>query len=295
MRSSRVGWGLLAPTLFVLAVTGLLPFLYVLYVGFFDWNIFSARVGMVFTGVDNYRQLVFDTDFLRSLARTLTFAVWAVASEFVLGYFLARLLSKKFPGKAFFRTIHALPLMVAPIAVGATWRLLTIPGFGPVPFFLSQWFGVDYNIGRFGNHAMLTIILMDIWHWTPFVTLTLLAGLTSLPAEPFEQAVVDGANRWQVFRYVTIPSLMPVILTAFFIRLMDALRIVDEVWMLTGGGPGTATRFVGIHIWRVVFPKTDYGYGSAMSLLTLYFTIVLCWLVYTAITSPGRPVPEERS
>jgi multiple sugar transport system permease protein len=111
----------------------------------------------------------------------------------------------------------------------------------------------------------------------------LLAGLTTIPKEPLEQALVDGANRWQVFRYLTIPMMMPVILTTVFIRIMDALRIVDEVWMLTGGGPGDATRFIGLHIWRVVFPKTDYGYGSATSLLTLYFTLVLCWLLFIAI------------
>jgi multiple sugar transport system permease protein len=288
MKSSRTGWGLLAPTLVILAITGLLPFLYVIYIGFFDWNIFSAKVGMVFRGGNNYRRLVFDKDFLSSLATTLVFAGWAVTSEFVIGYFLARTLSRNFPGKAFFRTIHALPLMIAPIAVGATWRLLTIPGFGPVPFNLDKWFHLSYNIGRFGGHALLTIILMDIWHWTPFVTLTLLAGLSSLPVEPFESAVVDGANRRQIFWYITIPGMMPVILTTFFIRMMDALRIVDEVWMLTGGGPGSATRVVGIHIWRIVFPKTDYGYGSAMSLLTLYFTIVLSWLVYTAIAARRR-------
>ena len=283
-----MGWGLLAPTLIVLVITGLLPFLYVIYVGFFDWNIFSAKVGLIFAGSENYRRLVFDADFLNSLGRTLKFTVWVVATEFILGYFLARMLVKDFPGKAFFRTLHALPLMVAPIAVGATWRLLTIPGFGPMPYYLDKLLGINYNIGRFANHAFLTIVLLDIWHWTPFVTLTLLAGLTSLPREPIEQAMVDGANRWQVFRYITIPMIMPVVLTTFFIRVMDALRVVDEVWMLTGGGPGTATRFVGIHIWRVVFPKTDYGYGSAMSLLTLYFTIVLCWMVFTAITSRNQ-------
>ena len=129
---------------------------------------------------------------------------------------------------------------------------------------------------------------MDIWHWTPFVTLTLLAGLSAMPREPQEQAMVDGANRWQVFRHLTIPMMMPVILTTLFIRLMDALRIVDEVFMLTGGGPGTATRYIGIHIYRIIFPKTEYGYGSAMSLLTLYFTTVLCWLLFIAMSSAGK-------
>ncbi len=99
---------------------------------------------------------------------------------------------------------------------------------------------------------------------------------------------MDGANRWQVYRYITIPLMMPIILTTLFIRIMDALRIVDEVFMLTGGGPGSATRYLGIHLWRVVFPKTDYGYGSAMSMLILYFTIVLCWLLFIAIGQIGR-------
>ena len=107
---------------------------------------------------------------------------------------------------------------------------------------------------------------MDIWHWTPLVTLTLLAALASMPKEPFEQAQIDGANRFQIFWYITLPMMKPAILATVFIRMMDALRIVDEVWMLTGGGPGAATRYVGLYIWRVVFPKTDYGYGSAMSL-----------------------------
>jgi multiple sugar transport system permease protein len=283
-----MGWGLLTPTLIILAIIGLLPFFYVVYIGFFDWSMFSAKVGMVFAGVNNYRRLVFDNDFLLSLWRTLQFMFWAVGIEFVLGYLLAQTLVKDFRGKTFFRTVHALPLVVAPIAIGAAWRLLTIPGFGPVPYYLSKWFGIDYNIGRFASHASMTVVLMDIWHWTPFVTLCLLAALTSLPKEPHEQAQVDGANRWQVFRYITLPGIMPILLTTLFIRLMDALRIVDEVWMLTGGGPGNTTRYVGLHIWRIVFPKTDYGYGSAMSLLTLYFTIVLCWAVFTAIMSRGQ-------
>ncbi len=288
MRSNRLGWGLLAPTLLILGIMGLLPFFYVIYVGFFDWNVFSATGSLIWAGANNYRRLVFDEQFLTSVQQTLWFTVWAVGIELILGFLLANTLVKDFPGKTVFRTIHALPLMVAPIAVGATWRLLTIPGFGLAPYYLNKWFGIDYNIGRYADHAFVTTVLMDIWHWTPFVTLTMLAGLSAIPKEPMEQALVDGANRWQTLRFLTIPMMMPVIMTTLFIRLMDALRIVDEVFLLTGGGPGSATRFVGIHIWRAVFPKTDYGYGSAMSLLVLYFTIVLCWLLFTALSQSSK-------
>lgn len=288
MKSTRLGWGLLAPTLIVLFIVGLLPFFYVLYIGFFDWNVFAAKAGLHWAGANNYRRLMFDTTFLKSIWNTLVFTFWVVTSELVLGFALAQLLTRDFPGKTIFRTIHTLPLVVAPIAVGATWRLLTIPGFGLLPYYLDRWFGIDYRLGNYAGQAFWTTVMMDIWHWTPFVTLTLLAGLTTVPKEPLEQALVDGANRWQVFRYLTIPMIMPVILTTLFIRIMDALRVVDEVWMLTGGGPGDATRYIGLYIFRVVFPKTDYGYGAAISMLTLYFTLVLSWLLFVAITQTGR-------
>jgi multiple sugar transport system permease protein len=158
-----------------------------------------------------------------------------------------------------------------------------VPGLGPLPYYLDAWFGITLQLGRFPHQAFLTTVIMDVWHWTPLVTLTLLAALSSMPKEPFEQAQIDGANRFQIFWHITLPLLKPALLATVFIRMMDALRTVDEVWMLTGGGPGSATRYIGLHIWRVVFPKTDYGYGSAMSLLTLYFTIVMCWLLYAGL------------
>jgi multiple sugar transport system permease protein len=283
MRSQATGWLLLAPTLLILGVFGLLPFFYVLVVGFADWNSFAVDPTPRFTGVQNYRRLVFDPQFLYSLWLTVRFAFWAVLSELVLGYFLAQLLMRDFPFKGLFRTIHTLPLMVAPIAVGATWRLLTVPGLGPLPYYLDNWLGINLQLGRFADQAFTTTVIMDVWHWTPLVTLTLLAALSAMPKEPYEQAQIDGANRFQIFRHITLPLLKPAILATVFIRMMDALRTVDEVWMLTGGGPGSATRYIGLYIWRVVFPKTDYGYGSAMSLLTLYFTIVICWLLYAGL------------
>jgi multiple sugar transport system permease protein len=289
MRSSTTGWLLLFPTLLILFVMGVVPFLFVLVLGFFDWNVFAADPSLRFAGVENYRRLVFDGPFLASIWLTLKFAFFVVVSELILGYFLAQLLMRDFPGKGLFRTIHTLPLVVAPIAVGATWRLLTVPGLGPIPYYLDRWFDIDYRLGSFSDQAFLTTVIMDIWHWTPLVTLTMLAGLAALPKEPLEQAQVDGANKFQVFWHITLPLMKPVILTTVFIRLMDALRTVDEVWMLTGGGPAAATRYIGLYIWRIVFPKTDYGYGAAMSLLTLYLTIVLCWLLYVGLVQQRRP------
>lgn len=288
MRSNRMGWGLLTPTLVVLAIFGLLPFFYVIFIGFFDWNVFSVEAGRVWAGANNYRKLVFDQEFLGSIWRTLAFTFCVVMIEMVLGFLLASTLVRDFPGKAIFRTIYALPIVVAPIAVGATWKLLTIPGFGLLPYYLDKWFGFQYQIGSHAGQAFWTTVLMDVWHWTPFVTLTMLAGLSAIPKEPQEQALVDGANRFQVLRYLTIPMMMPIIITTLFIRIMDALRVVDEVFLLTGGGPANATRYIGILIWRVVFPQTNYGYGSAMSLLVLYMTLVLSWLLFIVLSRIGK-------
>lgn len=285
MRNSTTGWLLLFPTIAILVVTGLLPFFYVLGLSFFDWNLFAADPTPRFAAGENFRRLVHDTEFLRSLFLTLQFTLYVLISQVVLGFFLARMMLRDFPFKKIFRTIHTLPLMIAPIAVGATWRLMTVPGLGPIPFYLDAWFGIDYRLSFFGYQAFFTAVLMDIWHWTPFVTLTMLAGLSNLPQDPVEQARIDGAGEFRIFWDIVLPAMKPVLLTTIFIRIMDSFRIVDEVWMLTQGGPGAETRFIGLHIWKIVFPKTDYGYGSAMSLITLYLTIVVCWLLYVAMMS----------
>jgi len=288
MQSKRLGWILLAPTLVILFFFGVLPFVYVVFVSFHQWNPFAVNPEMVFNGADNFRQIVFDPAFLNSVGATVLFVVFAVLSELVLGYFLAQAFMREFPGKAIFRTIHTLPLIMAPIIVGSVWKLMTTPSIGIIPHYLDEWFGISMNIGTSAFAAFATIIIMDVWHWTPLVTLTLIAALVSLPADPFEQAQIDGANKRQIFWHITLPMIAPALVATVFIRLMDALRTVDEVWMLTGGGPGSATRFVGVHIFREVFPKTNYGYGSTISVIVLYLTIVVCWLLYVTMLAPRK-------
>jgi multiple sugar transport system permease protein len=286
MHSKTLGWLLLAPTMIILFFFGVLPFVYVLWVSFHQWNPFAADPTMSFNWATNYRQVVFDAQFLASLSVTTAFVFFAVVSELIIGYLLAQAFMKDFPGKAFFRTIHTLPLIMAPIIVGSVWKLMTTPSIGILPHLLHNWFGYDLNIGSSAVAAFTVTVVMDIWHWTPLVTLTLIAALVSLPPDPFEQAQIDGAGRWQIFWHITLPMIRPAILATVFIRLMDALRTVDEVLMLTGGGPGSATRYVGVHIYKEVFPRTNYGYGSAISVIVLYLTIVACWLLYVSLIAP---------
>lgn len=286
MQSNKLGWIFLAPTLVILFFFGVLPFIYVVWVSFHSWNPFAANPEMIYNGADNFRRIVFDTEFLNSVGVTVSFVFFAVLSELILGYLLAQAFMKEFPGKAIFRTIHTLPLIMAPIIVGSVWKLMTTPSIGIIPHYLNEWFGITMNIGTSSTAAFATIVVMDIWHWTPLVTLTLIAALVSLPRDPFEQAQIDGANKPQIFWHITLPMIAPAVVATVFIRLMDALRTVDEIWMLTGGGPGTSTRFVGLHIFKEVFPKTNYGYGSTISVIVLYLTIVACWLLYISFLAP---------
>lgn len=286
MHSKTLGWLLLSPTLLILGLFGIFPFLYVVWVSFHEWNPFAANPEKIFNWADNYRKVVFDAGFLASLGVTIAFVIFAVVSEVVVGYLLAQAFMRDFPGKAFFRTIHTLPLIMAPIIVGSVWKLMTTPSIGIIPYLLKNSIGFDLNIGTSAVAAFGVTIIMDVWHWTPLVTLTLIAALVSLPADPFEQAQIDGANKRQIFWHITLPMIRSALIATVFIRLMDAMRTVDEVLMLTGGGPGSATRYVGVHIFREVFPRTNYGYGSAVSVVVLYLTIVVCWLLYVSLIAP---------
>lgn len=288
MRKRSTGWLLLAPSLVLMVLAGLVPFVYVAWTAFHRWNLNAVTRDAVFNGLDNVRRLVHDERVLDATRTTVLFAVYAVGSQLVIGYGLARLLMRRFPGRQLFRTVHTIPLLVAPIAVGATWRILLVPGLGPLPHYLEQWFGWHVDLGTSGTVAFWSLVLVDLWHWTPFVTLSLLAGLSALPVEPFEAARVDGAPAWRILWHITLPMLKPVLIATAFIRLMDALRLVDEAAMLTKGGPGDSTRFLGLQLVRIVFENNDYGYGGTVSLFALYVTLVISWALYTVTTGIKR-------
>ena len=282
------GWGFLSPTLIVLGFIGIFPFVYVLYLSLFYYNIFSLR-GIVYVGIDNFIKLMNDPKFMSALSKSLLFVMVTCGVEITLGLAIALLLSKKFVGRGVLRTIMTLPLAMAPVAIGSMWIIITRPAVGPVSYWLGK-LGISYDISESALQAFFTTVIMDVWHWTPFVILAFLAGLTSLPREPMEAARVDGAGPWQTFRHVILPLLRPILATIVFIRIMDTFRIYDEVWALTSGGPGTATKYVSIHLTRLVLSQQEYGYGASMSVFLLYLTIVMCWVLLNLITRVKKEV-----
>jgi multiple sugar transport system permease protein len=241
--------------------------------------IYSVKVSL--TGpagfsLANYARLVHDRFFLQALAQTLLYTTVALAIEFVLGFALALLIDSLPHGRGFFRAGLLAPMLLPPVVVAVIWRLIYNPQFGVLNGML-RGFGVNtsgltWTSGE--GSALASVILVDVWEWTPFLFLLLSAGLQALPPEPLEAARLDGASAWQMFRDIVVPLLKPVIVLAILLRAMDLLRIFDQVFILTQGGPGFATETVSLYIYRTAFRFFNFGYAAAMSFLGLALTIV---------------------
>ncbi len=287
---NQKAWFLILPVLLCVAFSAIVPLMTV--VNYSVQDIISPE-RRVFVGTEWFAAVMRDEDLHSALWRQLTFSLAVLLVEIPLGILLALSMpAQGWKASAVLVTV-ALSLLIPWNVVGTIWQIYGRTDIGLLGAAL-QWMGVDYNYTGNATDAWVTVLVMDVWHWTPFVTLTMLAGLTAIPKEPLEQAQVDGANRFQVLRFLTIPMMMPVIITTLFIRIMDALRVMDEVFLLTGGGPANATRYIGILIWRVVFPQTNYGYGSAMSLLVLYMTLVLAFLLFSVLSRVGKQNTSEK-
>ena len=276
-------WFLLIPAMVLLVFTGLVPFFYALYIALNRYILVSATAPMKYIGLNNFRTLVNDIEFTSSFLRGVAFSAACVLVQLWLGLGVAFILFRGFKGISLFRVILCLPLAIPPIAIGSMWKLMMNPGIGPVPYLLRK-VGILYDYTGNAFQAFVTTILMDTWHWTPFVALVLLAGLSAIPRETIESAEVDGASPWQMLRYVYLPLIKHECLLVILLRFMDAFRIFDEVWMLTTGGPGSATRYLSISLYTLILKGWDMGYGAAISLVFLYVIIVLSWILFKVIT-----------
>src|SRR6185369_6609008 len=228
-------------------------------------------------GLGNFTRLFTDNFFWTAMAHTFVYAVAALTCEFLLGLGLALLLNAQIRGRGFFRASLLVPMMLPPVVVGVVWRLMLNPDFGAINGTL-KWFGVSTESLTWTASprlAMLSVIAVDVWQWMPFVFLVLLAGLQAIPQEPYEAALIDGSSRWQTFRYVTLPLLKPAILIALLLRTMDLLRVFDQIFIVTEGGPGFATETISLYIYRTAFRFFDFGYAAAMSFVLLALTNVI--------------------
>jgi multiple sugar transport system permease protein len=228
-------------------------------------------------GLRNFARLFSDNFFLTALGHTIVYAVAALTCEFLLGLGLALLLNKQIRGRGVFRASLLVPMMLPPVVVGVVWRLMLNPNFGAINGTLNQ-VGINTESLTWTASpklAMLSVIAVDVWQWPPFVFLVLLAGLQAIPEEPYEAALIDGSSRWQTFWHVTLPLLKPSILIVLLLRTMDLLRVFDQIFILTEGGPGFATETISLYIYRTAFRFFDFGYAAAMSFVLLAVTNVI--------------------
>ena len=261
---------LIAPTVAVLLALSIYPLVYSVRVSL---QTDAAGGGAGFT-LQHFARLWSDDFFRSALAHTLVYAAIALTVEFLLGLALAVLLNREMRGRSFFRAALLVPMMLPPVVVGVVWRLMLNPNFGAVNGTL-QGVGVNTEQLTWTAHptlAFASVVMVDIWQWTPFMFLILLAGLQAIPEEPYEAALIDGSSAWQTFRYVTLPLLKPAILIALLLRTMDLLRVFDQIFILTEGGPGSATETVSLYIHRTAFRFGDFGYAAAMSFVLLLLT-----------------------
>lgn len=257
--------------LFVLGMV-LFPIIYTFVLSFHSWRM-SANIPWKFVGLDNYVELFSDSRFPNAVLRTFIFALIALAFEIVLGMVIAIYLDRVFFGKNFVKTAFLLPMVATPVAIGMVWKLIYEPNIGILNTIIRNMNGpkIDW-LGESGK-ALYSLVAVDIWQWTPFVMLIISAGLTSIPLELFEAAMVDGASGIKIVFKVTLPLLRPTIYTAVLLRLIDVLKTFDIIYSMTQGGPGFATETMNILSFRQAFEFLQFGEASAT--LIIFFVIVM--------------------
>jgi multiple sugar transport system permease protein len=280
---------MLAPALLLFVAVALVPIgeLVAMSLSRIDWV--QGKAQWHFVGLEQYARVLRDALFRTGVANTIVFAVSAVTVQMILGFALALLTTRIARARVLYRTVFILPILVPGIVIGAIWKLMYNFDFGV----LNQLFGVIgvRPIDWLGNGAtaLAAVIAVDVWHWTPFVFLLMLAGLESLPQDVYEAARVDGATFFQELRYITLPLMLPTIVVTMLFRIIVGVKVFDEIYLLTGGGPGTATEVVSYTIFRRFFTEGQTGYGSAMSVIVL-FGLALVFIAARAATQ-RRGVP----
>ena len=264
------------PAIVFIGLLMVFPILYTLYPSFTNWNLTSGMEPS-FVGLNSYLRVFSEPRFLHAIGRTFTFTGFAVATEVVLGVAIALILNRAFVGRSLAKLLLLLPLVATPIAVGIVFNLFYDPTIGLLNFALHA---LGLPQGRWvssENTVIASLVLVDVWQWTPMITLIVLAGLAGLSEEPVEAARVDGASDFQILRYVTLPMVMPVILTAMILRLIDALKTFDIIFAMTGGGPGYASETLNIMGFKYSFEYFRMGQSSVI-LVALFLVVLLCSL-----------------
>jgi multiple sugar transport system permease protein len=291
MRTARwVPFFYVGPAVLLMAAACLYPVLTAFQLAGYDWSMGTPWESARWVGWDNFVIAFGNERVWSSLWTTLLFAAVCVSAEMALGIALALALEHKVRGMAFFRTLFILPMMIAPIAVGLVWRYMFDAQFGPINAALvmvglkpKTWLA-DPTL------AFAAIVIADIWQWTPFVFIMMIAALANVDSSVIEASRIDGAGWWQMTFRVKLPMIMHVIAITLMMRLIDAFRVLEVVYVLTFGGPGDSTEILSLHIYKTAFVGQQLGVASAISVLLLVVVALLSW----GALRLSNPMKDER-
>ncbi|MDT8299481.1 MAG: sugar ABC transporter permease [Spirochaetaceae bacterium] len=269
----------LLPAVVIMGSILLYPIINGLRLSFFEWQMRNLSKSPVWIGLRNYRELFADPFFWESFVVTLKFSFAVVVIELLVGMILALLLEKGIKGLRFFRTTFILPIMVAPVVVGVIWRFLYNPSYGKINYFITSMGFQSVGWLSDPNIALWSVIIADIWQWTPFVFLLLLAGLQGVPKELSEASMIDGANYFQDLIHIKIPSIESVIWITVVLRMIDSFRSLVVVFNLTYGGPGLSTEVLSLHLYKTAFIGQRLGLAAANAMVLLAIVMVLSLLL----------------
>ncbi len=282
-RANNKAWLAVAPVVLVVAFTAIAPLMTV--VNYSVQDIFDVQTRL-FVGLDWYRETLRDPRFLDALARQLGFSALVLALELPLGIWIARCMPLQGRMTVVFLIILAVPLLIPWNVVGVIWQIFARPDIGLLGAAVTA-LGLSYNYTSSAFDAWVTLVLMDLWHWTSLVALLCFAGFAAIPPAYYQAAELDGASRWQVFRHVELPHLKSVLTIAVLLRLMDSLMIYTEPFVLTGGGPGASTTFLSQYLTSMAVGQFDLGPAAAFSVLYFLLILLLCWLFHTTVMKRG--------
>ena len=282
----RFMWACILPVIVFLIFVSLAPLVLALIDSLREMSLASVVRHGRFIGLENFiTVLARDSGLFSALYKTALFVAIVVPVEFSLGLLIAMALNREFRSRRIWVTILLLPTMVAPVVVGLIWDFLLMPNYG-----LFTW--VMNSLGWFQGKpvfsepisAFAAIAIIDVWEWTPFMMLFMLAGLLGLPQEPIEAAQIDGASAWRVFWHIQLPLLRPMIIVALLFRSIDASKVFETIYVLTGGGPGTSTELISIYAYRTAFQNWELGDAAAVCLLIGFFSLLAASIFYKVVS-----------
>jgi glycerol transport system permease protein len=276
-------WFMVIPVFLVVAVSAILPLMTV--VNYSVQDIFGPE-NRIFVATEWYKEVLTDQRLHDALSRQLLFSALVLLIEIPLGIIIALIMPKKCLGAALSFVLVALPLLIPWNVIGTIWIIFTRPDIGLFGAAINSM-GIPFDHTAAPLDAWITVLLMEVWHWTPLVVLLAYAGLQAIPEAYFQAARIDGASTWATFRYIQLPKMRGVLTIAVLLRFMDSFLIYAEPFVLTGGGPGNSTTFLSIYLVKLAVGQFDLGPAAAFSIIYFLIVLLFCWLFYQALLKVG--------